>query len=88
MQVKPLVPLRKVRILPSAPIATIVAAAPTFFGAALIALAIAFLSAAGEAPPELLLPAMGWSAAKAAGADSTTHPAISNTLGKFMARSP
>jgi hypothetical protein len=50
MQVNPLVPSRKVRIVPSAFIATIVAAALTFLGAARIALAIIFLSAAELGP--------------------------------------
>src|ERR1700680_1281780 len=49
MQVNPFVPSRNVRIVPSAFIATIVAAALTFFGAACIALWIIFLSAAGGA---------------------------------------
>ncbi len=40
MQVNPLVPLRSVRILPSASIATMVAFLPTFAGAALMALFI------------------------------------------------
>lgn len=53
-----------------------------------MALAMAFLSAVEEACSEPTLAAMGWSAAKAADADSATHPAISNTWGKFMACSP
>src|SRR5512135_2948786 len=40
MQVKPFVPLRNVRMLPEASIATIVASLETFAGAARIALAI------------------------------------------------
>ncbi|MNP64426.1 hypothetical protein D3C76_1599200 [compost metagenome] len=40
MQVKPLPPSRRVRILPSAPMATMVAPAPTLTGAAAMALAI------------------------------------------------
>ncbi|MNT63709.1 hypothetical protein D3C72_2015460 [compost metagenome] len=46
MQVKPLLPWRRVRILPSASMATTVAAALTFFGAALIALLIICVSLA------------------------------------------
>src|SRR3979411_1294039 len=45
MQVKPFVPLRSVRILPSASMATIVAFLPTAAGAALIALLIMSASA-------------------------------------------
>src|SRR6202035_838802 len=44
MQVKPFVPLRSVRIFPSASIATIVAFLPTAAGAALIALLISSAS--------------------------------------------
>src|SRR5271165_2983627 len=44
MQVNPFVPLRSVRILPSASIATIVAFLPTAGGAALIALLISSAS--------------------------------------------
>src|SRR5580704_2597589 len=44
MQVKPLVPLRSVRILPSASIATMVAFLPTAAGAALMALLISSAS--------------------------------------------
>ncbi|MEG2808182.1 hypothetical protein QUG64_04835 [Acinetobacter lwoffii] len=39
---------------------------------------MAFLSAAEEAAPELALPDMGGSTAKAAGADRATHPAINS----------
>src|ERR1700676_3072976 len=44
MQVKPLVPLRSVRILPPGSITTIVAFLPTLAGAALIALVISLAS--------------------------------------------
>jgi hypothetical protein len=53
MQVNPFVPLRKVRIFPSAPMATMVAPLPTLAGAAVIALAIICSSVAGAFADDL-----------------------------------
>ncbi len=84
MHVNPFVPLRRVRILPSASIVTIVAAFPTFAGAADVALAINCSSviaglwgvAAVLAGPDFsLASAPAGSAAPAAPANSTAEAA-------------
>src|SRR6266403_1184327 len=62
MHVKPLLPLRKVRILPSAPMATMVACCATLRGAADIALAIIRSSLMGALPSGAFLSAAGCAA--------------------------
>src|SRR5437879_12896322 len=62
MHVKPLLPLRKVRILPSAPMATMVACCATLRGAADIALAIICSSLMGALPSGAFLSAAGCAA--------------------------
>src|SRR6266478_3078822 len=65
MHVKPSLPLRKVRILPSAPMATMVACCATLRGAAAIALAIICSSLMGALPCAAVLSAAGGAAAAA-----------------------
>src|SRR5271169_3481415 len=75
MQVNPFVPSRNVRIWPSAPIATIVAFALTFLGAARIALLIIFWSADDSAAPFAPIAGIAISAATAVCANMMANAA-------------